>query len=157
MRGFTLVEIAIVISITAILSAILLGYNRSSERQIFLYTDQAKVASFLNRAKAFALERRLTGPEEVCAFGVHFTAPRQMTLFKDLCPANFQYDNDEALETLLLDNRIEFVSFPTSTVFEPPYLTTRNYGNIIIRIVGTTASESQATILVGPGGEISTP
>lgn len=168
--GFTLIEVVIVIGITAFLSALLLTYNRSSDSQIVLSVERAKVVGFLNRAKAFALERNLAkGGEDVCAFGVNFNKGNgTMTLFgagpgasgtcNDFSPT---LGGNSGVETLTLDKRVEFRSFtctPPATcttsydaAFEPPYLVTHNPGSIVLGITGRTDT---ATVEVGQGGTI---
>jgi type II secretory pathway pseudopilin PulG len=97
-EGMTIIEVLIVISITALMSGVLLAYNRESERQLVLQVDQARVVGLLSRAKSFALGKyagpKAAGPTagedaaaNACAFGVRFvpdaSAPR-LILFQDL-------------------------------------------------------------------------
>lgn len=168
-RGFTLIEVVIVIGITAFLSALLLTYNRSSDIQIVLSVERAKVVGFLNRAKVFALERNLAkGGENVCAFGVNFNKSEgKMTLFRTVprtdgsChPALGEVESAE-VENLTLDRRVEFRSFTCTlpatcatsydAAFEPPYLVTHNPGSIVL---GITGRADTATVEVGEGGTI---
>jgi len=85
--GFSLVEIIVVISITVLLSTLVIGYNRSSEKQLILFRDQATIVGVLNRAKALAIEK-FREPEadfDNCAFGLHFdNGSREYILFRDL-------------------------------------------------------------------------
>ena len=67
--GFTLIEIVTVISIIAVLSAVLLVNNRLSESQLNLSTDAAGIASAVSRAKALTLQN-LSG--DICGYGVSF-------------------------------------------------------------------------------------
>ncbi|MFH1192861.1 MAG: type II secretion system protein [Candidatus Jorgensenbacteria bacterium] len=172
-RGFTLMEVVIVLGITAFLSALLLTYNRSSDSLIVLSVERAKVVGFLNRAKAFALERNLAkGGENVCAFGVNFDKSRgTMKLFRAAPSAGTNCANGfgtalgntgtATIETEELDKRVEFQSFtcdvsPCVTsydvVFVPPYLETVNPGSVVLGIVGRLGDT--AAIEVGAGGTI---
>ncbi|MEK7543072.1 MAG: type II secretion system protein [Patescibacteria group bacterium] len=74
-KGFTLIEILIVIGIMALTSGMFIGYNRSGDEQIMLFKDQATLISAINRAKAFAQQRyRLTSGATACAFGIYIPA-----------------------------------------------------------------------------------
>ncbi|PIP30019.1 hypothetical protein COU12_02375 [Candidatus Jorgensenbacteria bacterium CG10_big_fil_rev_8_21_14_0_10_54_38] len=169
--GFTLIEMIIVIGITAFLSALLVTYNRSSDSQIVLSVERVKVVGFLNRGKAFALERNLAkGGENVCAFGVSFNkSDGTMTIFRigrgvsggcgDFDPT-LGGANNSPIEILTLDRRVEFKSFtcgvPPCTVsydvaFESPYLMTHNPGSVVLGIKGRSET---LTVEVGVGGEI---
>jgi len=80
MRGYTLVEILVVIIITATMSGILVLYSRTSEQQIILFRDQAKLIGMIFRAKSLAVTSKTTiidiegVPNEIipCAYGFNF-------------------------------------------------------------------------------------
>ncbi len=166
LAGFSLIEVTIVMGIMAVLSALLLSYNRSSDNQIVLGVEQAKVVGFLNRAKAFALERKsIAGTGSVCAFGVHFDGSAgAMALFGvtpgesgDCSPA---FDG-AGIENLALDDRVEFQKFVCGpcggnavsydAAFEFPYLTAINPGSVTIGIKNGTVTK---VVEIGTGGEI---
>ncbi len=163
--GFTLVETLVVVAITLFLSGLLFTYNRSTDNQVVLAAEQARVAGILFRAKSFALQKNVRyGEADACGFGVRFEIPRAMTLFKDVCPANYEYDEgDEDLETIMLNGRVEFFDENRLVcdqnrlcyvIFESPYLVTHNTGTIALRLVGTG---DEREVVVGEGGYISTP
>ena len=171
--GFTLVEMVVVMAVMALISGIVLSYNRTNEKRLLLFSNQAEIIGVLQRAKSFALEKRITGTDKpVCAFGVNFEKPRMMIIFQDLpdgggdkCVSdgsdnfNKQYDenNGEEVETVNLNEGVEFESFSLSesssstVVFEPPYLETTGYGQIKLKVVG--GSEA-ACVDVGVGAQI---
>ena len=74
--GFTLVEILIVIGITAVLSSMVLTYTSASRDQVALYVEQAKLAQTISRAKSLAITtyNDPNGEEDSipCGYGVHF-------------------------------------------------------------------------------------
>ena len=171
-KGFTLVEMVVVMSVMALISGIVLSYNRTNEKRLLLFSNQAEIIGVLQRAKSFALEKRITGTDKpVCAFGVNFEKPRMMVIFQDLpdgggdkCVSdgsdnfNKQYDenNGEEVETVNLNEGVEFESFSligssSTVVFEPPYLETTGYGQIKLKVVG--GSEA-ACVDVGVGAQI---
>ena len=54
-RGFTLIELVIVIGIVGVLTGGMVFYSRSAERQIILFRDQAKIVEALLRAKSLTI------------------------------------------------------------------------------------------------------
>lgn len=159
-KGFTLVEILIVIGVMAIISATLIGYNQSTNKKLALLSDRAKVVGVLQRAKSFALEKR----GDACAFGVYFEKPGTMIIFGDLpsddrCAAGnfdkkYDEDEDEKMEEIFLDSRISFFALPgegnsRNIVFIPPYLETEGGGKVKI-----SNGTEETCIEVGTGGQI---
>lgn len=164
-KGFTIVEMVVVIAIMGLISGIMVAYNRTSDEKIALFSDEAKVVGVLQRAKAFALEKR----GNACAFGVHFEEPATMIIFQDLPPVedprcveenfNEQYDTGEAVEEISLDQRIGFTSLPGGgsshdVVFIPPYLETSGAGTVEIGILGEATGSAGSCIEIGTGGQI---
>ncbi len=126
--GFTLVEVLVVISITVLLSAVLIVYNRSGESQIVLLKEQAKIIGILLRAKNLALQiYSPDGGGVVCGYGVHFDIVKsEFLIFKDLADLCASSDNkysglSEDLEKHLLDSRLKFLSSEfIDILFIPP-------------------------------------
>ena len=173
--GYSLVELLIVVGITIFLSGVILAYNRSSERQIVLYRDQALIIGLLNRAKSLAAQKfNPTGsPTDVpCAFGLHFDeTSSDFYLFQDIgsggcdAPRAVGFDgasSAELIETFSLDRRLEFSNIPAGgfdVMFVAPDLnvsTTLSSGlpiTINIRVLGETL---EAPITISSAGQIST-
>ena len=75
--GFTLIEILIVVSITVFLSAQIITYSRSGERQIALYVEKQKIAGIILKAKSLAVEAYSTGAgQTICGYGVEIDYQR---------------------------------------------------------------------------------
>lgn len=53
--GFTLVEILVILGITALISGFAVSYGRVGQRQIALYVETAKMAGLMFRAKSLAI------------------------------------------------------------------------------------------------------
>lgn len=70
--GFTLVEVMVVMSVTAMLSALILVYNASTRETLRLFTEKARVAQLVFRAKSLALSTYTEGGIERCGYGVRF-------------------------------------------------------------------------------------
>ena len=69
-RGFTLIEILIVVAITSLLSAYLILYNGTNRQQVNLSVEQAKLSQVIFRAKSLAVATA-TGGGLVCGYGVY--------------------------------------------------------------------------------------
>jgi type II secretory pathway pseudopilin PulG len=82
--GFTLIEILVIITMLSLLSGILVIYNRSTERQILLFREQAKIINLILRAKSLALST-YTKSGSPCAYGIHLDqANKELRIFQDL-------------------------------------------------------------------------
>ena len=141
-RGFTLLEIVVVMGIMAILSAMMLGYSQRNSKQVLLATTQVKLASIFSRAKALSIQSFFDsgsggGDEVICAHGVHIDIDSQeMFIFQDIrdsgsCPRDpRQYDysatDDRELEgelnkVSLADKSIKIESADSQyVIFIPP-------------------------------------
>ncbi|KKU94356.1 MAG: hypothetical protein UY26_C0002G0138 [Candidatus Jorgensenbacteria bacterium GW2011_GWA1_48_13] len=174
-EGFSLFEMVVVVGITVLLSAITLTYNRSSERQLILFKDQAVVVGLLNRAKSLAIQKyqnpAITADYVFCAFGLHLEAPRDVILFADLgegsCDptnANYRYDAGvvppEALETKSLDVRNEFSGLPEGgldILFIAPELTATTSADFPVGItINSTVGGLSAATTISAAGQIIT-
>lgn len=74
-KGFTLIEILVVIGITTILSGLLISYSSSSREQITVQIERAKLAQTILRAKSMAVSTfNQSGAQGgvPCGYGVHF-------------------------------------------------------------------------------------
>jgi len=95
LTGFTLVEAIVVIGIMVILTAILLGYSRNSEKQIIFFKEESLLIGSILRAKGFAIETfqpeinpGVSLPSRIiCGWGVNFDRiNNKYTVFADLAP-----------------------------------------------------------------------
>lgn len=174
--GFTLVEMLVVVGVTALLTAISASYNLSGKDQIALFRDQAVVSGVLNRARSLAIqkyrEKSLVQNVETCGFGVYVSETgKALTLFQDIgvggCGTtnNYKYDEganpSEKLETLTLNPRVEFINVPVgglSVMFVPPELSVRsNSGSFPVVITLKTIKEGMtSTITISAAGQIMT-
>lgn len=69
-KGFTLIEILIVISILGILTTFLVAATRTSDKNILIYADQSKLVGVIARAKSLSIET--FKERSICGYGVHF-------------------------------------------------------------------------------------
>lgn len=54
-RGFTLIEVLVVLSITVLLSAFLLAYTSAGREQVAMHIERSKIIQVISRAKALAI------------------------------------------------------------------------------------------------------
>lgn len=123
-RGFTLIEMMIVITISAVLMAMVLFYGRGGEKQIILLTEQAKLVNTILRSKSLAVQT-FNQPRRPCGYGVHFV-PNGYVLFKDLAEDCAMSDKkysgpDEEVENITLNKVVKFLPPPLLDIlFIPP-------------------------------------
>ena len=127
-RGFTVLEMLVVISIIVLLSSLLILYSRTGENQVILFRDQSRLITALNRAKSLSIQLFNT-PEPPCAFGVHFSQ-NSFLIFRDLAPdcqnvSHTYNDPGELFENYQLSSKIRFKQLDpqltlTDIVFIPP-------------------------------------
>ena len=107
-KGFTLIEIVVVMGVIAILSSMMLGYGQRNNKQVLLVTSQAKIASIFARAKFLSIQSffNLASEEEyVCAYGILITYPKTISIFK-----NISEDADERCPGPLSLSDLDYVN-----------------------------------------------
>jgi len=159
--GFTLIEMLIVLSVSAMLTTMMIFYTRAGERQILLLREQAKLVSALLRAKSLAIQTYTTTASEICGYGVRFETTRYL-IFKELCSNNdLQYtDASEDVEVIPLNSAIQFLN-PTLTevLFIPPdpqTILTPAQTTAVITIALTIDSAATVIVKVNNAGQITT-
>lgn len=161
-KGFTTIELLVVIATLSLLSSILILYSRTSEKQLILFKEQARIIGILYRAKSLSIATfgQMNAP---CAYGVHFTAPRNFLIFKDLgkdceIDADKKYtDESELFESFELDSAVMFdnLSF-TDIVFIPPdpsTLITPLQDEVLI-VIKTLDGKGQVAVKITNFGQI---
>ena len=153
-KGFTLIETLVVMSLVLVLITIAAMYNRTAGRQVLVSREHAKVLTAFVRARSAGLTIPKTDPsvERICAYGVHIDpAAHTVILFKDLgdpapgscASANHRYDGDrEAIERSVLDATVTMTAIGISdVVFIPPS------GDVIItNAEGATVQSAIVTV-----------
>ncbi len=84
-RGFTLVELLVVVAITGLLGTLALSYAGTSRAQVALTIDRARVGQLMLKAKSLTLATKLRNiePGRPCGYGVKvsYGNPSSLTLF----------------------------------------------------------------------------
>lgn len=164
-KGFTTIEMLVIIGVLSLLSATLLVYSRAGERQITLFKEQAKIIGVLTKAKSLSVAAfGKTGVP--CGYGVHFETPRTYLIFKDLADdcllADKKYSGtSEIFESFQLDSLTVFDSLVlTDIVFIPPNPTVildNDFSKTEALIkIKTTDGKGERIIKINNGGQITT-
>lgn len=122
-KGFTLLEMMIVLSLVIVLTTVTAVYNKGIGRQIVVAQQHAKVLGFLVKARSagFTIPKTV---DSVCGYGVHIDpGTRTIILFKDICGSvqPNKYDDGEKLEQVVLDPSVTVTSDMNDIVFIPPF------------------------------------
>lgn len=76
-----MIELIIVIGITALLTSLVLLYGSSSRAQIALNVEKVKIVQVLSKAKALAISA-YAGQNASCGYGVRFSDPSHYEIFR---------------------------------------------------------------------------
>lgn len=179
-RGFTLIELMVVMGIIVVLTTIVAGYGREGSRHLVLVGTETKMLNLLSRAKFLSVETFFgggrSGNQRICAYGVKVNLSEQeMFIFQDLssdatCPGNSNgiYNDGERLtgelnEIKLKDTPVVFGETNLSEViFIPPNPQTKvrktdgsevNQAQVSVKI---RESSGQFVITVNNVGQIKT-
>lgn len=75
-KGFTLIEILVVLAITALLSGIAIVYSHQGQNQVSLSIEESKVAQLILEARELSIATYSMN-SATCAYGVHFDFSKQ--------------------------------------------------------------------------------
>jgi len=117
-KGFTLVEIMVVVSVTAMLSAVILVYNSSTREQIVLSTEKVKLTQVVLRSKSLAIST-YSDASVPCGYGMYIDpAARTYTLMRYApadCSVTDRVDPDPAARQAVSPS--EVFTLPPGLVF----------------------------------------
>lgn len=164
MRGFTLLEVIVVVSITAILAGVMLANFRGGEKERVLSITAQQVAQNARLAQNFASSLKESNGTIPCGWGVHYTGASGYVLFADTagCASGspYRYDNGEETQIFIFnDNRIVFASAFPDILFLPPdpvtYISGSSgaglEGRIRVCIASDCASKFKEVVIKGTG------
>lgn len=173
-RGFTLIEVVIVVGISVLLTSVVLTYSSSGRDQVYLGIQKAQVAQVISKAKSLTVST-YNQPDVPCGYGVWFDYPNQKyEIFRykiSPCPSYGDLKNAgivhgpayEAQSKYVLPPNLEFktsVSDQIDTIFfmppDPKTLIWNNggsedFGGIYLE---TKSKSASAKIGVNSGGQV---
>lgn len=167
-RGYTILELLVVVGISALLSTLILTYGSGGRQQVAISIELTKVAQVISRAKSLAIAT--FNDPTACGYGVHFDyAAREYYLaaYEALpsCRAIASVSNIRRLEERIrLPSEVEFgegAARAEDIFFVPP--DPRTYSVIGGGLFGNTAANIYLrtrdgvvtrTISVNPSGQI---
>lgn len=126
--GFTLAELLIIVGIIVLMTSLLVLNNRTGQKQIILYREQAHFVEEILRARSLAIQKFADPNVFICAYGLRILDPSSFVLFKNLPRADKTcgtpaYGNlSEDVESFMLDPSVQFDTNPgfTEVAFLPP-------------------------------------
>ena len=156
--GFTLVEMMVSLGIMAVLSGVMLGYSRVSERQVALISDRDKVVSIINHARNLALSRSYVSGQQICGYGIKFSATK-MEIYSSVKVAGVCDPTAPVsgtfVETQLLDPRLTFATKPNYIFFTSPYITVASTVPFPVTITLSAQSADPMSLRISSCGAVS--
>lgn len=173
-KGFTLVEVAVVATITVLVTSFMLVNFQRSRIDLTLTTNEFVKSLRFAQNKAFASARHDTGngPKIRCGYGVRYVSPTSYSIYVgpdaasvDCSALNKNFDVADTVisTTTFIDSKVEFKSAFNDIFFEPPdpktYLNNNSSLNlppqaITIGKIGGTCPSDCATTNVYTSGKI---
>ena len=159
-KGFTLIELVVVIGILSLLSASLITYSRAGEKQIVFFKEQSVLTSAVFRAKNLAISTYGRDEANSCGYGIHFNSPQEIIIFNDKisggeCSSPGSYsDSGEDIEKIIIDSRVKIAGSPSDFIFVPPEPTVSPGSEVSIRLELADDSSKSSVITISPAGQI---
>ena len=145
-KGFTMIELLVVIGIIVIFTGILLPNYRSGNRNLALQRSVHKLSQDIRRAQGFAISAKEFNGQSPDGYGVYFDSnnPTKYIIFADLNNDDLYSGPSELVETVNMETQVSIKSiYPninsTLTIFfSPPDPT----------VIFTPNSTSTATVIL---------
>lgn len=177
-RGFSLIEILVVVAVSAMISSLAITYSKLGQRQISLYVETQKIGETIFRAKALALATYNNPSAPSCGYGFQIDyVNRIYTLFSynptpipsncNIVSINPTY-RFPIVQTEILNRDIIFNTSAPNTLyavlFVPPepriFISNNTGGTVSFPIaassvyISTIDGSAQKTITVSPAGQV---
>jgi prepilin-type N-terminal cleavage/methylation domain-containing protein len=161
-KGFTLIELVVVIGILSLLSASLITYSRAGEKQIVFFKEQSVLTGIIFRAKNLAISTYGRNGADSCGYGIHFNPlkPQEVIIFNDKisngsCSDPGSYSgSEEDVEKIVIDSRVKIAVNPNNFIFVPPEPKVSPPEEIVIKLELVDDPNRSATITISPAGQI---
>lgn len=169
-KGFSMTELLVVLALIAILAGSMVFYSRSIERQIIIFKEQIKIVSAIQKAKSLGLVAFLKTAQAPCGYGVHFSMPDSIIIFKEISLSGdtkcldtdaIYTSPDENFEEIKLDKTIKFTELGLNDiVFIPPepiiIIDGQIFKNEALIKIKTIDNKGEKIIKVTNAGQITT-
>ena len=120
MRGFTLMELLVVMGITMMLSASAIGYSRGGEDVLNVQISAQKILSDVNQVVSYSLSspgRRSDPNKRYCGFGMHLTSgSRTYDIFGDVPSGSSCKNSNDITKDKRFDASDEKLYVPAPTL-----------------------------------------
>jgi len=162
-KGFTLVELMVVVSIISLLSVVVFANYRAGEKQFALQRSAHKLAQDIRRAQNMSMATQEFQGAVPGGYGIYFniTTSTQYILFADLNGSKTYDSSNEKVQTLEFEKRVSIIILspgsPLNIFFFPPDPTVLISGNPAINSASITLNfegGSGKTIKVNKAGLI---
>lgn len=159
-KGFTLIELIVVIGILSVLSASLITYSRDGEKQIIFFKEQSVLVASVFRAKNLAISTYGRNGADSCGYGIHFSSPQEIIIFNDKasngdCSGAGGYSGSaEDIDKVKIDSRVRIAGSPRDFIFVPPEPIVRPAAQVSIRLELADDPSKFSIITISPAGQI---
>ena len=157
-EGFTLVEIIVVLGITALLSSIMISYNYVSRQQLALYSEQMKFVETIFRAKSLALSPYTqSSGGDICGYGIHVDyEAKNYSLFNYNKPQgttcqginSIDINSENIISTVEIDKNVKFMNSQNGTARYDDFLFISPDPITLVSSDGTTINNGSVSVTV---------
>jgi len=150
-KGFTLLEILIVIAVLAVIGALSANYLTSYQKDLNLNKESNQIVNYLEQARNKSLAK-----EDNRAWGIHFENPASGSDFFELYSTSTNYSGGTISEKIYLSSGVAFSDPATgnSTDVQFSKLLANVASTTSVTIVSQTTNNSK-TITVNTEGRVS--
>lgn len=145
-KAFTLVEVLVVLAISALLTGVALTYNNASRNEIALVVESAKISQFILRAESLSIATygKSAAASPVCGYGMKFDSAAQTY-------GIFEYHPNAAVGKSCREVPLPIATIDPATEMQPYTSGTWDIGVAPeVRIGSSTAPDSISVILFFP-------
>ncbi|MDD5625896.1 MAG: prepilin-type N-terminal cleavage/methylation domain-containing protein [Patescibacteria group bacterium] len=120
--GFTLIELVVVISITALIAGMVFSNMRSGGRSVNINSDAEKLAGIIKQAQMMSLSGQQIGGVRPDGFGVYVTADSYKLFADTYQSSNHLYTEgqDTVIQSFDFTQYVEASPTGTTIIFTPP-------------------------------------
>ncbi|MFA5051046.1 MAG: prepilin-type N-terminal cleavage/methylation domain-containing protein [Patescibacteria group bacterium] len=155
--GFTLIELIIVVSITALIAGMVFANMRSGGRSVNINSDAEKLAGIIKQAQMMSLSgQQIGGVRPDDGYGVYITTNSYKLFVNDNLGSSHLYeDEDTVIQSFDFTQYVEASPTGTTIIFTPPQGTIYVNGTLPTTIILNQTQENlNAYVRVKAYGEV---